>query len=103
MSKTTVSEKIMCLHPEGKSGTNIDKQKYEKVKGAILDILGEYEVHPFKTLADEVSKRLDDSFEGSFGWYTTSVKLDLEARGLIERVPKKSPQQLRLVHKMAMS
>lgn len=92
-----MSEKILCLHPEGKTGTNIDKQKYEMVKGAILDVLNENETHPFKTLADEVANRLGDSFEGSFGWYTTSVKLDLEARGLIERVPTKSPQQLRLV------
>ena len=91
-----MSEKIMTLHPEGKNGVNIDKQKYDVVKGAILDILNEHEVHPFKGLSDEVANRLGDSFEGSFGWYTTSVKLDLEARGVIERIPNKSPQQIRL-------
>ena len=31
------------------------------------------------------------------GWYLTTVKLDLEARNIIERIPNKSPQQLRLV------
>ena len=91
-----MSEKIMTLHPEGKNGVNIDKQKYDMVKGAILDILQEHEVHPFTGLADEVARRLGDSFEGSFGWYTTSVKLDLEARGMIERILDKSPQQIRL-------
>jgi Family of unknown function (DUF6958) len=34
---------------------------------------------------------------GSVGWYTTSVNLDLEARGLIERVPGAQPQRLRRV------
>ncbi len=91
-----MSEKIMTLHPEGKTGVNIDKGKYDMVRGAILEILKENETYPFKTLADEVASRLGDSFEGSFGWYTTSVKLDLEARGEIERLPKKSPQQLRI-------
>ena len=33
----------------------------------------------------------------SVGWYATTVKLDLEARGLIERVPDARPQRLRRV------
>jgi len=32
---------------------------------------------------------------GSTGWYTTTVKLDLEAKGEIERVPGSTPQRLR--------
>ncbi|MEM9777348.1 MAG: hypothetical protein AAF902_22410, partial [Chloroflexota bacterium] len=86
------------LHPEGKTGTSIDKKKYDMVKGAVIDILSEHETHLFKTLPDDVANRLGDSFDGSFGWYTTTVKLDLEARGLIERVPQQSPQQLRLAN-----
>jgi hypothetical protein len=35
-------------------------------------------------------------FRGSIGWYTTIIKLDLEARGLIELIPDKKPQHLRL-------
>ena len=34
--------------------------------------------------------------EGSISWYVTTVKLDLEARGLIERVPRSRPQRLRM-------
>ena len=86
----------MTLHPAGKTGVNIDKWKYDMVRGAILDILQDHETYLFKNLSDEVAHRLGDRFEGSFGWYTTSVKLDLEARGEIERLPKKSPQQIRL-------
>jgi hypothetical protein len=32
---------------------------------------------------------------GSVRWYTKAVQLDLEAKGIIERVPKKSPIRLR--------
>ncbi|MCP4429318.1 MAG: hypothetical protein GY803_32955 [Chloroflexi bacterium] len=35
--------------------------------------------------------QLPASFEGPVGWYTITVKLDLEARGLIERIPRQSP------------
>jgi hypothetical protein len=33
---------------------------------------------------------------GSVSWYTTTVKLDLEVKGEIERIPGSSPQRLRL-------
>lgn len=94
-----MAEKFLTLHPEGKKGVNIDKGKYKLVREKILAILTEYETYRFKDLTEEVGRRLDDSFEGSVAWYTVSVKLDLEARGLVERIPKKSPQQLRLVPK----
>jgi hypothetical protein len=32
---------------------------------------------------------------GSVTWYTVTVKLDLEARGEIERVPRSRPQRVR--------
>lgn len=32
---------------------------------------------------------------GKAGWWVMAVKLDLEARGLIERVPKSKPQHVR--------
>jgi hypothetical protein len=35
-------------------------------------------------------------FEGSIPWYVTTVKLDLEARGVIERVPGPGEQKLTL-------
>ncbi len=90
-----MSLRVMTLHPEGKEGVNVDKEKYETVKQAILDAVGMAGELPFSDLSAEVAQRVPD-FDGSYGWYTTTVKLDLEARGLIERVPKKSPQHLRL-------
>lgn len=91
-----MSDKIMTLHPEdGKTGVNIDKGKYDTVKDAIVRIIGEQEKIGFMALTDAVGEHLTD-FDGSIGWYTTTVKLDLEARGIIERIPNESPQQLRL-------
>jgi hypothetical protein len=41
-----------------------------------------------------------DLFRGvSLRWYTTAVKLDLEAEGLIERKPGSRPQRVRRVQK----
>lgn len=96
-----MSEKIMTLHPDGKAGVNIDKAKYDAIRSAILasitDNGGEI---AFKDLATAVTAHLSTPFDGSIGWYTTTVKLDLEARDEIIRVPGVSPQRLRLKKQM---
>ncbi len=91
-----MSERIMTLHPEGKEGVNIEKRKYDLIKNAILASVKQRGEIPFKDLSAAVEANLPGTFEGSIGWYTTTVKLDLEARGLIERVPDQSPQKIRL-------
>jgi hypothetical protein len=92
-----MTERIWTLHPqEGKRGVHIDKAKYDVVRQAILDSLAEQGEIPWSQLPAAVEARLAAPFEGAIGWYTISVKLDLEARGIVERVPGKSPQVLRL-------
>ena len=91
-----MEEKILTLHPDGKQGVNINKEKYETIRQAILSILGDQRETLFKDLAAEVERKLESDFDGSISWYVTTVKLDLEARGLITRVQKSSPQRLRL-------
>ena len=91
-------EKILTLHPEpGKSGVNISRRKYDAIRQAIVDTIQEQGEVTFKGLTQDVRAKLEDAFEGSVSWYVTTVKLDLEARGVIERVPKSQPQRLRLV------
>ncbi|MAS36181.1 MAG: hypothetical protein CL610_19405 [Anaerolineaceae bacterium] len=90
-----MTEKVMTLHPDSKAGVNIDKSKYDAVSRAILDVIGSRGEMAFAELSDAVGQQLTD-FDGSIGWYTTTVKLDLEARGQIERVPGITPQRLRL-------
>ena len=87
----------MTLHPAGKEGVNIEKAKYDAVKQAILAAISERGEIRFSELPAAVEANLSAPFEGSIGWYTTTVKLDLEARGMIERIPGRSPQMLRMV------
>jgi hypothetical protein len=43
-----------------------------------------------------VEKEVRGKFEGSVMWYVTTVKLDLEARGDVKRVPNSRPQIVKL-------
>ena len=92
-----VAEKIMTLHPAGKQGVNIDKRKYDMVRQAVEEALQAQPGATFSELTDAVGQRIGDVFDGSVGWYVTSVKLDPEARGVLERIDGRSPQRLRLV------
>ncbi len=87
----------MTLHPAGKQGVNIDRSKYDTVRQAIEETLRAQPGTTFGELTDAVNRRIGDSFDGSVAWYVVSVKLDLEARGVLERVDGRSPQRLRLV------
>jgi len=93
-------DRILTRHPDKtKRGVNIDREKYDAAKAAILETLqlkgGEM---TFDALFEAACKKLEKArFEGSPGWYVTTVKLDLEARRVIERVGKDSPQRVRLM------
>lgn len=89
-------KKILTLHPQGKSGVNISLEKYEQIKVFILETLAAKPDLLLDDLFDLAEQELSQTFDGKIGWYVMSVKLDLEARGIIERVPKASPQRLRL-------
>ncbi len=91
-----MEEKILTRHPENKQGVNISKKKYDAIRQAIIDVLNDQQEINFKELPGAVDQKLGGQFDGSITWYVTTVKLDLEARGLIERVPKSNPQRLRL-------
>jgi hypothetical protein len=52
----------------------------------------------FTQLGALVEEDLHDSFAGSVLWYYTTVKLDMEARGEIRRVPNSRPQVIEVVY-----
>lgn len=92
--------KIVTLHPSGKQGVNILERRYEVIKNFILTALKKQPEISFDELTESAVKELSDSFDGKVVWYIVTVKLDLEARKFIERVPKTSPHRLRLIKKI---
>ncbi|MFT4416426.1 DUF6958 family protein [Fredinandcohnia humi] len=90
-----MTTKIQLLNPDpSKKGATIEETKYQIVKQTILDIVDERGILTFNELMSEVVHRLTPSFEGSPSWYCTAVKLDLEARGIIERIEGSKPQKI---------
>lgn len=98
----TTDERITCHTPTpGKKPTRIHKWKYDLLRGIIRDILSDsVDGVEFRALPNLIDARLcteQRSNLGSVSWYTTTVKLDMEVKGDIERVPGVKPQRLRLV------
>ena len=90
-------EKSLTLHPEeDKQGVNISRAKYDMIRQAILNAVRSQGTISYKGLVSLIDYNLRNRFEGSISWYVTTVKLDLEARGEIERIPDSKEQKLRL-------
>jgi hypothetical protein len=94
MEEKMTEEKILTKHTLGKSGRNISKQKYETIKLALVGALRNKELTHTELLS-QVNKSLKGKFSDNISWYAETVKLDLEARKIIERTSSK-PQKYRL-------
>ena len=90
-------ERVTTLHSQGKKGVNISKRKYDAARGAIIESIGLGGDMTYMRLVEDVRQRIGSDFQGSINWYVVVVKLDLEARGILKRVPGTTPQQIRLV------
>jgi hypothetical protein len=86
--------KVLTRHPLGKTGRNISKQKYDMLKEAILTALNTKEL-THTELFEYLNKNLKGTFLGNVSWYGETVKLDLEARKMIQRTSSK-PQKYRV-------
>jgi len=87
----------MLLNPNtGREDRKIAAEMYYPVRAAILRAVNATDGLPFSQLYDLVEADTDAALweNSSVAWYTVGVKLDLEARGLLER--SGSPQQLYL-------
>jgi hypothetical protein len=81
----------------GRDNVRIAREMYDAMRKAILAVVPRRgEGLPFERLPREVARRLPKRvFAGaSIPWYATVVKLDLETRGEIHRVPGSKPQRL---------
>ncbi|RZJ19792.1 MAG: hypothetical protein EON51_16655 [Acinetobacter sp.] len=73
----------------------IDLEKYILVRDALLEILADSE--PTQTeLMEHLNQKIGGTFDGNVSWYGETVKLDLEARELVERIGAK-PERYRLI------
>ncbi|MEM7614054.1 MAG: hypothetical protein AAF245_03345 [Pseudomonadota bacterium] len=98
-------DRVACRTPAaGRDGsTAIPAWKFDTIRTAILAELTEAEVF-FKDLAARVEQRLsaeDLSKLGSLKWHVTTVKLELEVRGEVQRVVGPGLQRLRLGRNVA--
>jgi hypothetical protein len=87
-------ELVSTKHPQGKHNKPVDRRDYETFKAAILAALRRKEL-THTELLNELTGSLKGTFTGNVGWHLMVVKLDLEARRLIERTSS-SPQKYRL-------
>lgn len=77
-------DSILTLHPQGKSGRNISKSKYDVMRAAITSVLHDQRLTQNQLMA-RVELKLRGVFDGNIFWYAETVKLDLEARNVIKR------------------
>jgi hypothetical protein len=88
---------IQTLHPQsGKVNHLIAQDKYNFIKETLLEIISQAEL-THTELMEELYARVKDDFQGGVQWYGAAVKLDLEARGIIQR-SKKKPEKYSLKH-----
>jgi hypothetical protein len=79
--------KIIVTHPATGTERKFDRAIYEPVKAAILQSLEGSKGKTFTELTDDVVKIIRKKmpgFKGSVPWYTISIRLDLETRGIVE-------------------
>ncbi|SIT70157.1 DUF6958 family protein [Edaphobacillus lindanitolerans] len=91
-------EQIQLLHPKGETAGKILTRRYEAIRKAILEEVDANGEISFTDLTERAPKRISH-FDGKTTWYITAVKLDLEARGELERFEREGEQWLRRPNK----
>ena len=99
---TKKDEKIQLRHPGGKEAVRISREKYELLRSSLESVLRKAKAASHAELVKAVSRELKARrvvFDGSVAWYLEWVKLDMEARKLLKRLPDSSPQLFTLARK----
>ena len=92
MKKASAQQKVECLNPTTGGKMNIDKNIYDQISKAIYHTLKASKALTYSEIVEGVYdcfKKQGTKFEGSVGWYTVTVKKDMEARGIIKVVTQK--------------
>jgi hypothetical protein len=95
-----IAKRVVARAPKkGKRSTRVDAQRREVMRKALLKAIPRTRAGVrFMDLFDTIGRHLPRAGLpgiGSLLRTLTAVKLDLEAKGLIERVPDSVPQRLR--------
>ncbi len=99
MAKTIKPVKKVVTHPRTGRERKLDAGIYDPIKAAILKSLKGSKGKTWTALSDEVVtiiKKKMPGFKGSIPWYTISVRLDLETRGIVETFTEKGKKLNRL-------
>ena len=95
-----MNEKVQLKHPLGKKPISMSKEKYDLLRPAVLRCLRKKGEATFRELSSAIEKEFKtkgQTFQGSLPWHLEWVKLDLEARNVIRRVPNTSPQEYNII------
>ena len=91
-----------ATRPDGLDGWSMDLAQYELMRSHILDMLDEHAGYDGTIALRDVVAAAQERYAthplfpgGRLRNYCTYTKVDLEARGEIERVPGVSPQRIR--------
>lgn len=93
------AQKIIVTHPRTGTERKFDAAIYNPVRAAILQSLKGSRGKSFTELTDDVVRIIRKKmpgFKGSIPWYTISIRLDLEARGIVETFVEKGRKLNRL-------
>ena len=100
MPKTVSKSKtVIVTHPVTGTERNFDATIYEPFRNAIIQTLKGSKGKTFTELTNgvvQIIKKKMPGFKRSIPWYTISVRLDLETRGLIETFVEKGKKLSRL-------
>jgi len=99
MAKSVKAKKIIVTHPQTGTERKFDAAIYESVKAAILQSLEGSKGKTFTELTDDVVKIIRKkmpAFKRSIPWYTISIRLDLETKGIVETFVEKGKKLNRL-------
>ena len=92
-------DKVACGTPNpGRSGVvNIPAWKFDAVRAAVLKAVsdGPMTIGAVRAyVADSLPSDIRDKL-GSLNWHVTTVRLEMERRGELERLPKSRPMTIR--------
>ena len=100
MAEVMEQEKVQLLNANtGRPDTHIPRKRYDAMKAALLTVIPESdEGVAYKLLSKLASPKLPGWWHDqgwSVSWHVAAVKLDFEARGVIERKDGSGPMYVR--------